>query len=62
MPTVKDKKWLEIVKDELIGKFATKFAGLRAAKTYIYLIHDGSEDKQAKDTKKCVHKKIIKTL
>ena len=51
MPTVKHKKWLELVKDELIGKFATKFAGLRA-KTYFYLIHDGSVDKQAKDTKK----------
>ena len=33
----------------------TKFVGLRA-KTYSYLIDDSSEDKKAKDTKRC-HKK-----
>ena len=43
-----------------------KFVGLRA-KTYNYLIDDGSEDKKAKSTKKCVIKrklnlKIIKTV
>ena len=36
-----------------------KFVGLRA-KTYIYLTDDGSEDKKAKDAKKCVIKKILK--
>ena len=30
-----------------------KFVGLRA-KHYSYLIDDGSKDKKAKDTKKCV--------
>ena len=43
----------------------TKFIGLRA-KTYSYLIDDGSEDKKAKSTKKYVIKKsslkIIKTI
>ena len=43
----------------------TKFVGLRA-KTYNYLIEDGSKDKKAKGTKKGVIKikfnlKIIKT-
>ena len=33
-----------------------KFAGWRA-KTYIYLIDDGSEDKKVKGTKKCEFKK-----
>ena len=37
----------------------TKFVGLRA-KTYNYLIHDGSENKKAKETKKCVIKRKLK--
>ena len=41
------------MKDELGGKIMTKFVGLRA-NTYSYLIDDGSEDKKAKGTKKCV--------
>ena len=43
------------MKDELGGKIMTNFAGLRA-KTYSYSIDDGSKDKKAKDTKKCVIK------
>ena len=39
------------MKDELGGHIMTKFAGLRA-KTYSYLIDDGSEGKKAKGTKK----------
>ena len=35
-----------------------KFVGLRA-KAYIYLIDDSSEDKKAKDTKKCVIKRKL---
>ena len=38
------------MKDELSGKDMLKFVGLRA-KTYSYLIDDGSEDKKAKGTK-----------
>ena len=37
----------------------TKFVGLRA-KTYSCLIDDGSENKQAKDTIKCVIKTKLK--
>ena len=47
------------MKDELGGEIMTKFFGLRA-KTYSYLIDDGSEDKKAKNTKKCVMKRILK--
>ena len=54
------------MKDELGEKIVKKFVGLRA-KTYSYLIDDGSENKKAKDTKKKCHKKklnlkIIQTL
>ena len=44
------------MKDELGRKIMTKFVGLKE-KTYSYLIDDGSEDKKAKGTKKCVIKK-----
>ena len=47
------------MKDELGGKTMTKFVGLRA-KIYSYLIDHGSEDKKAKDTKKCVIKRKLK--
>ena len=47
------------MKDELGEKIVKKFVGLRA-KTYSYLIDDGSENKKAKDTKKKCHKKKIK--
>ena len=39
------------MKDELAGKLTAKFVGL-IARTYSYLIDDGSEDKKAKGTKK----------
>ena len=48
----KNKKVIGLMKDELGGKILTKFVGLRA-KTYSYLIDNGSKDKKAKDTKKC---------
>ena len=38
-----------------------KFVGLRA-KTYSYLIVDSSEDKKAKDMKKCVLKRKLKIV
>ena len=40
-------------------KLLQKFFRLRA-KTYSYLLDDGSEDKKAKDTKECAIKRKIK--
>ena len=59
LPKGKNKKVIGLTKDELGGKIMKKFVGLRA-KTYSYLIDDGSEDKKAKDTKKCVLKRKLK--
>ena len=48
------------MKNELGGKIMIKFVELRA-KTYIYLIDDGSEDKKKqKVQKKCVIKRKVK--
>ena len=49
------------MKDELVRKIMAKFVGIRA-KTYSYLLDDGSEDKKAKGTKKCVIRKLQKLL
>ena len=55
------------MKDELGKKTMKNIVGLRA-KFYSYLIDDGSEDRKAKVTEKCVKKrnlkfkKIIKTV
>ena len=46
------------MKDELDGKIMIKFVELRE-KTYRYLVDDGSEDKKAKGTKKCVIKRQL---
>ena len=56
MKKKKIKKIIGLMKDEIGGKIMTKFVGLRA-KNYSYLMDDGSEDKKAKDTKKCVIKR-----
>ena len=47
------------MKNELGGKTMAKFVRLRA-KTYSYLIDDGSKDEKAKGTKKCVIKRKLK--
>ena len=48
LPKGKNRK---VIEDEVGGKIMIIFLGLRA-KSYSYLIDDGSEDKKAKDTKK----------
>ena len=47
------------MKDEVGRKIIKKIVGLKG-KTYSYLIDDGSEDKKAKDKKKCVIKRKLK--
>ena len=59
MPKGKNKKVIGLMKDELGGKIMTSSVGLRA-KTYSYLIDDGSEDKKAKGTKKCATKRKLR--
>ena len=59
LPKGKNKKVIGLMKDELDQKIMTKFVGLRA-KTYSYLIDDGSEDKKPKGTKKCIIKRKLK--
>ena len=49
-PMGKNKKVPGLFKDELGGKIMTLFAGVRA-KTWAYLMDDGSEHKKAKGTK-----------
>ena len=58
-PTGKNKKVIELMKDELGGKIISEFVTLRP-KTYSYSTDDGKEDKKAKGTKKCVIKRMIK--
>ena len=59
LPTVKNKKVIGLMKDELGGRIMTEFISLRP-KAYTYLTDDGKEDKKAKGTKKCVIKRKIK--
>ena len=54
-PKEKIRKIIGLMKDELARKIMTKLFGLRA-KSYSYLIVDGSEDKKAKSTKNCIIK------
>ena len=48
-----------LIKDELEGKIMAEFAALKQ-KTYSYLIDDSNSDEEAKGTKKCVIKRILK--
>ena len=59
LPTGKNKKVIDLTKNELGGKIITEFVSLRP-KTYSYLTDDCKEDKKAKGTKKCVIKRMIK--
>ena len=59
LPTGKNKKVIDLMKDELGGKIITEFITLRP-KPYSYLTGDCKEDKKAKGTKKCAIKRMIK--
>ena len=59
LPTGKNKKVIELMKDELGGKIMTEFFALRS-KTFSYLMDDAWSDKKAKGTKKCVIKQRLK--
>ena len=59
LPKGKNKNVTALRKDELGGKIMIEFVGLRA-NSYSYLIYDGSEDKKAEVTKKCVIKRKLK--
>ena len=59
LPGGKNKKVIGFMKDELEGKIITEFVTLRP-KTYSYLTENGKENKNAKGTKKCVIKPMIK--
>ena len=55
----KNKKVIGLMKDNLGKKLMIKLVGLRA-KTFSYLIDDGSEDEKAKGTRKYVIKRKTK--
>ena len=59
LPTEKNKKMIGLMKDELGGKIITEFVTLKP-KAYSYLTNAGKEDKKAKETKKCIIKRMIK--
>ena len=48
------------MKDALCQKIITRFVGLRLKAYYSYLINNDTNDKKAKETKKCVIKRILK--
>ena len=59
LPTRKNKKVIGLMKDELGGKIIKEFVALRP-KRYSYLTDDCKKDKKAKETKKCVIKRVLK--
>ena len=59
LPKRKNKEVVSVMEDELVGKIIEEFVRIRV-KTYRYLIDDGSENKTAKDTKRCNIKTQLK--
>ena len=57
-PIGKNKKVIDLFKDEFGGKIMTEFCALRA-KAYAYKLNDNTEMKKAKGTKKCIVKRGI---
>ena len=59
-PNGMNKKVIGLFKDELVGrKIMIEFVAPKP-KTYSYLMDDGSENKRARETKKCVIKREVK--
>ena len=58
LPIDKNKKIIDMFKDELGGKTMAEFCALRA-KTYAYKLDDGTEFEKAKGTKKSVIKREL---
>ena len=59
LPKGKNRKVTGIMKDQFGGRIITQIAGLRAT-TYSYSTDDGSEDKKAKGTRKCIIQRNVK--
>ena len=59
LPKGKNRKVTGIMKDQFGGRIITQTAGLRAT-TYSYSTDDGSEDKKAKGTRKCIIQRNVK--
>ena len=59
LPIGKNKKVIGLMKNELGGEIITEFIDLRP-KTHSYLTDNDKIDKKAKETKKCIIKKMIK--
>ena len=59
LPMGKNKKVIELMKDELGGQITKKLVGLRP-KTCSYLKDSNDECKKAKGTKRCVVKRKLK--
>ena len=58
LPVGKSEKIIGLFKDELAGKVIKEFVALRA-RTYACLVDDDSENKKAKEKKKCVIKRRL---
>ena len=58
MPIGNNKEVIGLMKDEL-GKIMREFVALRP-ETYSYLMDGGNYDEIAKETRKCVIKRILK--
>ena len=59
LPKGKNKKLIELMKDDLGGKIIKELVGLRA-KTYSYLKDNNKKDKKTKGTEKCLIKTKLK--
>ena len=59
LPKGMNKNVIDLTKDKLRGKIITEFVALKP-KTYSYLKDDEKDVKNAKGTKQCVIKRVLK--